>query len=422
MDSGTSYFIEAVWGVSASDVYAVGQHELILHYDGIEWTPVSIDSESSLIFKDVWASSSSDVFAAGGYGLILHWDGAEWSDIGPAFYSSFESIWGNAADDVFAAAENGSIWYYSDAEWSPMNSGSAMELNAIWGSDADNIYAAGASGTILHLDGSAWSSMDSGTSDHLKAVWGTSSNDVFAVGIGGTILHYPELEPSPIISSIQPDEGNPGETLEVTITGQDFSQVTDVSFDDEDIDLYSFTINDDTQITANVAIDVDATLGAKDIWLTADNDFFKETGLFTVTAGTPLPVIDVISPNECSQGETLDVIITGQYLDDLNNECNVSFGTGITVNSCSGDSETQITTNITVDDDALLGPRDVVVTINSGTLTVSESILVLPPPDYGGGGCGASTNVATTADIASSWGIIGLLGVAGIYAGRKRKN
>ena len=39
--SGTTEFLEGVWGTSASDVWAVGFGGTILHYNGTTWSSVS---------------------------------------------------------------------------------------------------------------------------------------------------------------------------------------------------------------------------------------------------------------------------------------------------------------------------------------------------------------------------------------------
>jgi len=49
----------------------VGQGGGILHYDGSSWTPMSSGTTNWL--EGVWGSSSGDVFAVGESGTILHY-------------------------------------------------------------------------------------------------------------------------------------------------------------------------------------------------------------------------------------------------------------------------------------------------------------------------------------------------------------
>ena len=78
------------------------------------------------------------------------------------------------------------------------------------------------------------------------------------------------------------------------------------------------------------------------------------------------PTITSLNPNQGDQGETLDITITGT---NFTGATGVSFGAGITVNSFTVDSSTQITADITIATDATKGTRDVSVTTPEGTGT-----------------------------------------------------
>jgi hypothetical protein len=71
----------------------------------------------------------------------------------------------------------------------------------------------------------------------------------------------------PTITSITPDHGNQGETLDVIITGTNFAGATGVSFG-AGITVNSFNVDFSTQITANISINADAATGARDISVT----------------------------------------------------------------------------------------------------------------------------------------------------------
>lgn len=62
MSSGTTSWLNDVWGSSASDVFAVGD-TTILHYDGSSWSEIS--SRTAMFLCDIWGSSASDIFAVG---------------------------------------------------------------------------------------------------------------------------------------------------------------------------------------------------------------------------------------------------------------------------------------------------------------------------------------------------------------------
>ena len=60
MNSGTNAGLLGVWGSSSSDVFAVGDHKTIQHYDGTNWSGMKGGSEGW--YGDVWGSGGSDVF------------------------------------------------------------------------------------------------------------------------------------------------------------------------------------------------------------------------------------------------------------------------------------------------------------------------------------------------------------------------
>ncbi|MFC1926211.1 WD40/YVTN/BNR-like repeat-containing protein [Chloroflexota bacterium] len=189
ISSDTSELFQDIWGSSSTDVFAVGEWGVIVHYDGNDWTPMASGEDYHDLYG-VWGSSSTDVFAVGTGGTILHYDGSAWSEMTSGTSAGRYGVWGSSATDVFAVGDDGVIVHYDGSAWSKMTSGTLDDLWGVWGSSATDVFAVGDLGTILHYDGSAWSEMTSGTTEWLFGVWGSSATDVFAVGKYGTILHY----------------------------------------------------------------------------------------------------------------------------------------------------------------------------------------------------------------------------------------
>lgn len=71
--------LHSVWGFSNSNVFAVGDDGVILHYDGNEWTPMISGTTADLYAA--WGASITSVFAVGRYGTILLYNGSQWSNI-----------------------------------------------------------------------------------------------------------------------------------------------------------------------------------------------------------------------------------------------------------------------------------------------------------------------------------------------------
>jgi hypothetical protein len=190
----------AVWGSSSSDVFAVGGSATILHYNGVDWTPMSWGRDFGL--EGVWGSSSTNVYAVGGYdgfgialGKILHYDGNCWREVFSTTEYQFTDVWGSSGSDVFAATSRGPILHYDGTGWAPMDSGTeTMEGSCgVWGTSAHNVFAVSGE-TVWQYDGISWQPMASVNASSLRRLWGSGATDVFAVGAGhqteAAIWHY----------------------------------------------------------------------------------------------------------------------------------------------------------------------------------------------------------------------------------------
>ncbi len=109
-----------------------------------------------------------------------------------------------------------------------------------------------------------------------------------------------------------------------------------------DITVNSFTVNSATQITANITIGGSAAAGLRDFSVTTPGGTATRTNGFTVLT---MPTISSVSPTQAVQGQTLSVTITGTNLIGVTA---VGFGSGITVNSFTVNSDTQITASIAI--------------------------------------------------------------------------
>ena len=231
------YGLEAI---ASDDIWAVGSQNstssnfefTALHWDGTTWT----DFEMPLIpqgqgyysrhyLYEVSALASDDIWAVGaalsdnGYKAVtLHWDGAEWSVISILNLGSYDTVLKSvislASDDVWAVGYYGITGYYhtyrtltmhwDGSAWTVINSpnpGGAGDYNALYDVDAvspNELYAVGAYSDyenglydrtlVLRWDGTAWNQVPSpnvGTGDGgLAGIDVISANDIWAVGSG----------------------------------------------------------------------------------------------------------------------------------------------------------------------------------------------------------------------------------------------
>jgi len=141
---------------------------------------------------------------------------------------------------------------------------------------------------------------------------------------------------APVISSVSPNQGTRQQTIDVTITATNFTGATAVTI--SGITVNSFTVNSSTRVTANIYIPNIST-GAKNVRVYTPQGTAVLYNGFTVLAA---PVISSVSPNQGTQGQTMNVIITGA---GFTGATAVTIS-GITVNSFTVNSATQVAANI----------------------------------------------------------------------------
>jgi photosystem II stability/assembly factor-like uncharacterized protein len=106
--------LNGVWGTSPTDVFAVGDDGIILHFDGKSWT--KMDSGSTSHLYGVWGISSNSVYAVGNYGTILFYNGKQWLKVDQGTHGRpVESItkWNAVTDLTYNSADIESGYIYA---------------------------------------------------------------------------------------------------------------------------------------------------------------------------------------------------------------------------------------------------------------------------------------------------------------------
>ena len=105
------------YGAAAPPIMALRESGVALHRMSLPWSPGALSctitaadrSPMSLGVSNslygVWGSSSSDVFAVGNFGIILHYDGSSWSGMADGISNSLHGVWGEFSSDVFAVGD-----------------------------------------------------------------------------------------------------------------------------------------------------------------------------------------------------------------------------------------------------------------------------------------------------------------------------
>jgi hypothetical protein len=166
-DFATLSFTDA-WGNTSNNIWAVGW-ELggplwqgrILNWNGAQWSRQPGVSSSPL--NSVWGIGATDVWAVGDNGTIVHGTsapGGPWTVQASGTTSHLNAIWGSGTD-LFAVGDSGTIVHWNGSAWAVQPSGTTHNLNDIWGTSSSDVWATGNGGTILHLSGGQWGPVQS---------------------------------------------------------------------------------------------------------------------------------------------------------------------------------------------------------------------------------------------------------------------
>ena len=171
--------------------------------------------------------------------------------------------------------------------------------------------------------------------------------------------------------TISPTSGNQGQTVTLNLTRSEplWVQGTTVALvSGTGVTTGPVTVLSPTSATVTLTISPNATPGERTF--TTQTGATSATTVFTVLEVTPL--ITGVTPANGAIGTSLDVVIN-----TLNTTFSaaappvVSFGQGVIVNSVTVNSPTQITARVTVEPNAVAGPRN--VTVQAGALTLSSA-------------------------------------------------
>ena len=122
--------------------YAVGSHRKIYkrvaigRWESITDLPIG-DENTKVGFKDLDAFSESDMYAVGGHGDVWHYDGRRWEQLG--FPTNVQLATVTCAGDgkVYISGEGGSLWMGRGSSWERIYHGSASILwnDVLWFED-----------------------------------------------------------------------------------------------------------------------------------------------------------------------------------------------------------------------------------------------------------------------------------------------
>ncbi|GFO53604.1 hypothetical protein GMSM_06110 [Geomonas sp. Red276] len=248
--------------------------------------------------------------------------------------------------------------------------GVAGNKTLLWTSGTTTQNSSTASNVALSFAGATQKTIAAGHRVKIVVVaYGTSGNtaNLYARYSSSVYSYFQVTEASagPSVTSASPASGNPGQTLDVTITGNGFVSGATSDFG-AGITVNSTTYNSATLLTANVTIDAAAALGARTVTVTNPDTTNGSASIFAVLSANA-PTVSTVSPSTLGQGATsVNVTLTGTNFVNggtpaTSTAVGVS-GSGVTVNSVTVNSATSLTANLSISSSATTGARDLTVT------------------------------------------------------------
>ena len=148
--------LNAVWGASANDFWAVGDngpvtanHPTVLHFNGLGWTAVTVPGPTLTRLMAIRGSGPNDVYAVGTNGLMLRYSGT-WSVVSAPFTSMMLGVSVNSPTDIHVVGDLPSIFSFDGLQWtSAWVAGEVgWQFSDVWAA-GNHLYVAGTCGSIL---------------------------------------------------------------------------------------------------------------------------------------------------------------------------------------------------------------------------------------------------------------------------------
>jgi hypothetical protein len=185
--------IRAMHGTATDDVWAVGDHGLVMHYDGSQWSYDRVGVED---LRGVYAAARDDVWTVGWYGSAAHYDGSVWTSMPMPDHPtigapSFNALWGAAADDLWAVGYSALVGRFDGSAWTVSQQGPVgADYYSVWGAASDDVWLSAENRTVYY-DGNTFSQPGAPMSGQAEPfVFGTATDDVWLGDYDDHLDHY----------------------------------------------------------------------------------------------------------------------------------------------------------------------------------------------------------------------------------------
>ncbi len=194
MTAGSGWWLNAVWGSSASNVWAVGGSDTVARYEGEAWQDVTYGPDAGVDVADVTGIGTSDVWITGPWlNDVWHWDGTGWEGLGNG--SDGRALSAPSATCLWLAKESGVARYLEQSPcvgscWStPITQQPSFVLD-LHAPRCDEAVAVGEGGAIWRYADGVETTIDGDvvTDQDLVKVMAGPDDVTYAFGTGDVIL------------------------------------------------------------------------------------------------------------------------------------------------------------------------------------------------------------------------------------------
>ena len=162
-----------------------------LVYSQPEWAVVPSGTTSNL--NAIWGTSPDNIYAVGNGGVVLHFDGTNWAQMNAGISENLVSMIGFSANEIYALSSD-AVYKFNGISWSVFNA--AQGGDVIWGTSGNDLYVGGGennqsgSGFIFYYNGNQWVKQTTFFGfNRIRGLNGISSTEVYAGGNDGRIYH-----------------------------------------------------------------------------------------------------------------------------------------------------------------------------------------------------------------------------------------
>jgi cysteine-rich repeat protein len=185
--------LNAVFGTSPTNVVAVGDGGVLLHYDGVSWTQKPPPAGSTVDYKDVWGVGS-DFYAVGNVtnasdSRLDRFNGTAWSSMLNMPSTYVTAIHGRSASDFWIAGSTSASTLYLRRWTGTLGAASTCSgvtsFGSLWADQTSAaVWAANDNGMVCTFNGTSWTPATT-PSLTVETVFGLSANDIYGVNDNG---------------------------------------------------------------------------------------------------------------------------------------------------------------------------------------------------------------------------------------------